>query len=530
MKRRTILKSAAGLATAGAGAITILNGTSRAGVPRSRFDGMNLVIFITDQERAIQHFPEGWAARRMPGATWLRNYGVTFTRAFTNSCMCSPARASLLTGYFPAQHEVKYTLEQDMQWPPNPQVPLSDRLRNIATVMASKGYETVYKGKFHLTKPADGTTYQPSDMAAYGFDRWNPPDAGADQSAGEAGGGTANNDGRFMESDGPVELGQEGVLAYLNRIASPRRPFCLIVSLVNPHDVLFYPRNYNNPDYGYDDSWLSGDIGLPATVNEDLSTKPQAQNDFLKLFALNGVLPTPQMKLAYLNFYGNLMASSDRYLVQVIQALRNRRMLDNTLIVKTSDHGEMGMAHGGMRQKCFNFYEESIRVPLVFSNPRIYKTPYFNDSLVSHADFLPTLAGLFGVPGSARADWAGVDYSRLITNPNGPPVQDYTVFTYDDWQAGQATGPYVGGANRVVSFRETRFKLAEYYDPTGTVSTQWEMYDLAVDPLERVNLADQIKSRPRAVQREYFRMRAKLEAIKRTRLQPLKAHDRGRDQ
>ncbi len=521
MKRRTLLKTAAGAAVAGAGAFTILTDSSRAGVPRSRFDGMNLVIFITDQERALQHFPEGWAARRMPGLTWLTNNGLTFTRAFTNSCMCSPARASLLTGFFPAQHEVKYTLEQDMQWPQNPQVPLSDRLRNIATVMASRGYETVYKGKFHLTKPANGTTYQPSDMTPFGFSRWNPPDAGADQSAGEAGGGTADNDGRFMQCDGPVELGEEGVLAYLNQVASPSRPFCLIVSLVNPHDVLFYPRNYDNPDYGYDDTWLRGGIGLPATFAEDLSTKPQAQSDFLRLFNLNGVLPTPQMKRDYLNFYGNLMAASDQSLVQVIQALRNRRLLDNTLIVKTSDHGEMGMAHGGMRQKCFNFYEESIRVPLVFANPQIYKTPHTNHSLVSHADFLPTLAGLFDAPASARANWAGVDYSRLITNPGGPPVQDYTVFTYDDWQAGQATGPYVQGANRVVSFREARLKLAEYYDPTGAVAPQYEMYDLAQDPLERNNLAFRIEARPRPVQREFSRMRTKLEFIKQTRLQPL---------
>jgi arylsulfatase A-like enzyme len=522
MNRRTVLKTAAGAAGAAAPAFTILTDTSRAaGVPRSQFDGKNLLIFVTDQERAIQHFPEGWAARRMPGMCWLANHGLTFTRAFTNSCMCSPARATWLTGYLPAQHQVKYTLELDMEPPKNPQVPLAHQLKNIASVMASKGYDTIYKGKFHLTKPADGTTYQPSDMTPFGFDRWNPPDAGADQSAGEAGGGTADNDGRFMNDDGPMELGEEGILDYLNNVASPSRPFCLIVSLVNPHDVLFYPKNYANPDYGYDDSWLIGDIGLPATVNEDLSTKPSAQAEFLRIFSLSGAVPTPQMKRNYLNFYGNLMASSDRYLVQVLQALRNRGLLDDTLIVKTSDHGEMGMTHNGMRQKCFNFYEESIRVPLIFSNPKIYRKAHYNHSLVSHVDFLPTLAGLFNAPSSALADWEGVDYSRLITNPGGPPVQDYTVFTYEDWQAGQANPPYVTGANRVVSFREQRFKLAEYYDPNGQAPTEWEMYDLLNDPLERNNLAFRIDRRPLPVQREFARMRAKLEAIKQTRLQPL---------
>lgn len=522
MNRRKALRTTALAGAAGASGLTILSkSTSTAGVPRSRFDGMNLVIFVTDQERAIQHFPEGWAARRMPGLSRLTRNGLTFTRAYTNSCMCSPARASWMTGFFPAQHEVKYTLELDMQPPANPQVPLSTRLKNIASVMASKGYETVYKGKFHLTKPENGTTYTPADMARFGFSRWNPPDAGADQSAPEAGGGTADNDGRFMNDDGPVELGEEGVLAYINDVASPSRPFCLIVSLVNPHDVLFYPKNYDNPDYGYDDEWLIGGIGLPPTAFENLSTKPTAQSDFLRIFNLNGPLPTPQMRKNYLNFYGNLIASSDRYLVDVLDALKNRGFLDNTLVVKTSDHGEMGMAHSGMRQKCFNFYEESIRVPLVFSNPKIYKVPHVNDSLVSHADFLPTLAGLFDVPPDARADWQGVDYSRLITNPGGPPVQDYVVFTYDDWQAGQATGPYVQGANHVVSFRENRYKLAKYYDPTGQVATEWEMYDTHHDPNEINNLAFGIQRRPKPVQREFERMRVKLDFIERTRLQPL---------
>lgn len=522
MNRRDILKSTAAAGAAGASAFTILSRSSlEAGVPRSRFDGMNLVIIITDQQRATQHFPDGWDARRLPAQSRLGRTGLTFTRAYTNSCMCSPARATFFTGYLPAQHQVKYTLELDMQPPANPQVPLSARLKNIASVMASKGYETVYKGKFHLTKPANGTTYEPSDMARYGFSRWNPPDAGADQSAPEAGGGTADNDGRFMYDDGPVELGQEGILAYIQKIASPSRPFCLIVSLVNPHDVLFYPRNYDNPDYGYNNAWLVGGIGLPPTAYENLSTKPTAQSEFLKVFNLNGPVPTPQMRKNYLNFYGNLMASSDRYIMEVLNALENRGFLDNTLVVKTSDHGEMGMAHSGMRQKCFNFYEESIRVPLIFSNPKIYKQPHYNQSLVSHVDFLPTLAGLFDVPPDARANWQGVDYSRLITNPGGPPVQDNIVFTYDDWQAGQATGPYVQGANRVASFRESRFKLAKYYDPLGQAATEWEMYDTLHDPYETNNLAYGIQRRPRTVQREFERMRVKLDQIERTRLQPL---------
>src|SRR6516165_6203118 len=104
----------------------------------------------------------------------------------------------------------------------------------------------------------------------------------------------------------------------------------------------------------------------------------------------------------------------------------------------------MGLAHGGLRQKNFNFYEESLRVPLVYSNPQLYPEPRSSAALVSHVDLLPTLASLFGAPPRARANWQGVDYSSLVLDPSAKPVQDYIVFTYDDFQSGQNLPPYPG--------------------------------------------------------------------------------------
>ena len=75
--------------------------------------GMNVLLFITDQERALQHFPKNWARKNLPGLERLTRHGLTFTRAFCNACMCSPSRATVMTGYFPAQHGVRWTLEQN---------------------------------------------------------------------------------------------------------------------------------------------------------------------------------------------------------------------------------------------------------------------------------------------------------------------------------------------------------------------------------------------------------------------------------
>ena len=520
---RSDLLKAAGVAAPG----LLLGGRAAAAVPRPRralparqVAGMNVLVFLTDQQRAIQHFPPGWAKRNMPGLTRLQRHGLTFEHAFTNACMCSPARSTFMSGYFPAQHGVKYTLETDMPAPQYPQVELATTFKNPASVVAAAGYTPVYKGKFHCNKPANGSTWVPSDVNQYGFTRWDPPDAGANQDVSEEGGGIYDNDGRFMNSQGTPEAGTEGAVQYLSSTAAQSQPFFMVVSLVNPHDVLFYPKTYGSG--GYDQSWLQGEIEVPKTANEDLSTKPSVQAQFLKLFNASGPIPTAQMKRNYLNFYGNLMKASDAYLVKILQTLAKAGLLDNTLVIATADHGEMGTTHGGMRQKNFNFYEESTRVPLVYSNPRLFKKPQRSRALVSHVDFLPTLASLVDAPAAARDSWQGIDYSdQILSRSPTKPSQNYTVFTYDDWQSGQSRGPYPKPPNHIVSIREHRYKLARYYDADGNAPDQWEMYDLKTDPLERINLAHKVHKRSPEVKRQYRRLRRKLARVQKTRLQPL---------
>jgi choline-sulfatase len=488
---------------------------------------MNIVLILTDQERAIQHFPQNWLRKNLPGMRRLRQHGVSFERAFTNACMCSPARSTLMSGYFPAQHGVKYTLEEDMPFPEykaQKELPRPPQMANLATVMKAAGYNVVYKGKWHCSKPATPEKAEPSDLERYGFTRWNPPDAGANQSVPEAGGGFIDNDGRFIESTGSPADGSEGVMQYLSSTAAKQQPFFMVISLVNPHDVLFYPSK-TFEEAGYDDSWLEGEIRPPATAEEDLSTKPSVQAEFLKIFNLTGKPKNRQQMANYLNYYGNLMRSSDNYIVNVLDKLEETGLLDDTLIVRTADHGEMGLTHGGMRQKNFNFYEEATRVPLVYSNPKLFPTPQSTEALVSHVDFLPTLASLAAAPKSARSNWQGKDYSKLVLQPKtARPVQDYVVFTYDDYQSGQAKPPYPKPPNHIISIREGRWKLAKYYDTSKVKPKppQWEMYDLKTDPLEQKNLAYEGHKRTPNQEKQLLRLKAKLAEVEKTRLKPLK--------
>jgi choline-sulfatase len=496
--------------------------------------GKNVILFLTDQEREIQHFPPNWMRENLPGMRRLKRHGLSFESACTAACMCSPSRSSLMTGYFPAQHGVKYTLESNMEATKYPQANLPTTLPNLGTVMKAAGYNVVYKGKWHCSKPA-GEEAEPSDLAKYGFERWDPPDAGANQSVPEAGGGVTNNDGRIMESEGNAQQATEGALQYLDTRADHEEPFFMVISLVNPHDVLFYPsRTFE--ESGYDDSWLAGDIELPQTGEEDLSTKPSVQEQFLRIFNLTGKPESDTEKRAYLNFYGNLMRSSDNYVVEVLDQLEKHDLIDDTLIIRTSDHGEMGLAHGGLRQKNFNFYEETLKVPLVYSNPKMFPRPVTSDAPVSHVDLLPTLASLSGAPASARRNWQGVDYSDIVLNPHrGGSSQDYVAFTYDDFQSGQASGPYPKEPNHVTSIREKRWKLAKYSDiktsvnkRTGAITEepgskppQWEMYDLKTDPYEEVNLAFEGYERTALQEREFLRLKKKLAKVEKTRLRPL---------
>lgn len=450
---------------------------------------MNLMLIMTDQERPPMWIPAGWEAANLPNTTRLKNNGLTFTHAFCATAMCTPSRNALFTGLFPAQNHAASTLTEDyLQTPLEPQ--LDPSLPNMATCLKEAGYDVIYKGKWHMSHGIDGVdgTYMEDDISRYGFDAWDAPDAGGDTAAHNFGGGTANHDARFIND----------AKAFLqNRIQNPTgRPFCLIVSLVNPHDVLAYP-GAGNPDPwqvgGYDTSWLvptTPPIPLPPTVNENLATnyKPTAHAQIKSVMAGGlGVVATPQVQQNYLNFYGNLMKKIDGQIGELLAVFdtlggAGTAALNSTVIIRTSDHGENGMCHGALRQKTFVTYEETIRVPMIWSNPVLYPTAQTTDALVSHVDLLPTLCALTGVPDWQSKGFAGVDYSSIVLNPAAPPVQDYILFTFDDIYAASNAATFPNGPvsppNRIRMIRTSDFKYARYFDADGVAADQQEFYDL----------------------------------------------------
>ncbi|MDX1913447.1 MAG: sulfatase-like hydrolase/transferase, partial [Saprospiraceae bacterium] len=341
----------------------------------------NLLIILTDQERAVMHFPPDWAERHLHSLTLLKNNGVEFVNGFCNSCMCSPSRSTLFSSMYPAQHGVTDTLTFGGKYSVT-EPTLAPGLSTLAHMLRPH-YDVHYRGKWHLSKGGMNTVHpekslMAAEVAQYGFKGWIPPDAGEDIALPNFGGGYAEHDEKYISE--AIQFVRQWKLD--REQGKDRKPFALVLSLVNPHDVLSYPKTYMAG--GYDDTWTSGDLYPPASVEEDLlnNWKPAAQWMLKEVLAVSlGALNSREAKYAYINFYGNLMRLIDHQMADLLAEFYERKpdgrfgapkaLAEETLIVRLADHGEMGLAHGGLRQKAFNAYEETLRVPYIFSNPKV---------------------------------------------------------------------------------------------------------------------------------------------------------------
>jgi len=520
----------------------------------------NIILLITDQQRRPRHWPQdpAWLRELTPNEAELERTGLSFSNGFCNTAMCSPSRATLFTSRYPAEHGVELTLTAaDLQPDPRntPAVvrTMVDILRsraapprrvlrqftrgalrlgqsrggepvldpttpNIARLLERAGYTVAYKGKWHLTHPSGadagegllaGWTDEDSRRIErdYGFRDWEAPDAGENAKASNFGGGNAG------EGEGWDEVYTQQIERWLGRADLPE-PFCLVVSLVNPHDVLGYPAQYVEGGYARGDFGDLG-VGLPPTVDEDLSGKPSVQSLMrMGMTAYLGPLSDRQAQLDYVNFYAYLHKVVDEKLGRLLGALGDPgdpgSLRSRSVLVRCSDHGEMGLSHGGLRQKAFNAYEETINIPIVVSNPVLFPRGGESQALASLVDLLPTIATLSGaategaglrgrdltpvlahhadVNGEALVA-ADVDLGGVADHPSpAGSVQESIHFTYDDHQAATASREAPGQPNRVRFVRDRRFKYGIYFDPHGKERTEYEMYDLERDPDERHNL------------------------------------------
>lgn len=484
----------------------------------------NVVFIITDQQTWHQNWDPKWAEKELPAMQRLLKNGLAFNQAHCNSCTCSPSRTTLFTGTYPAHHRVTEVLGFDDPGSMQQimQQTLANNYQNMGAMMESAGFQVAYKGKWHMTKPTvylnnadtpegennpiDQLYWTPADVGhiarQYRFNDWNFPDAGDDMELFNFGGGNINNDGRFVNGKGQSawygdripekERIEASTIEYLNNYKETHgeQPFFLVVSLVNPHDVLSFPGVGKNPLYqqgGYKDSDFENiPVKLPETVNENLETKPTVQQVWKDLCQFNGPINTESKAKKYVQFYAYLSSVVDKEINKVLNALDDNGLTDDTLIVRISDHGDMAMAHGMQRQKMYNVYRQSLNIPMIFSNPKMFPEGTTTEALAGLIDLMPTMANFAGID-SKHWKFQGKDLSPIFSNPD-ESVQDYIHFTYDDTYMTTPDPANMGPAH-IRCIIEDNWKYAVYFDPNYGQKAEYEMYDLKNDPLEQLNIA-----------------------------------------
>ncbi|MCD4783980.1 MAG: sulfatase-like hydrolase/transferase [Candidatus Eremiobacteraeota bacterium] len=396
----------------------------------------NILFILTDQERYFNEYPKGL---KLPAREWMMNNGVTFTNHQICASMCTPSRAAILTGL----HTPDNGMFDNANYPYIKS--LSPDLTTTGDMLRQSGYYTAYKGKVHLSnemEPGDTEKYFNNAMEPYGFSDYNYL---GDDYGHEWGG--YHNDASFT-GDSIKWLRAKG-----NDLRDKKKPWFLSVNLVNPHDIMYFNADSSNenvqdnghlpapalraPDNSmYEKIW---NYPLPKSALQPIKEKgrPLAHYEYVETFdlMLGKVQNDREHWERYQDYYLNCIKNADMDMERLLNELKAQGLIENTIIVFTSDHGEMAGAHG-MKGKGPFAYREHINVPLIIVHPDGPKGKVCN-ALTSHVDLAPTLVALSGVSDDKKAEITkglpGHDLTPLLSDPEKAGIRDIRdsmLFTY----------------------------------------------------------------------------------------------------
>lgn len=513
------------------GSATAAAPTGRASKPaRSPGKAPNILFVFTDQERHITQWPKGYT---LPGHEQLAKRGVRFDQHYCPAVMCTSSRAVMMTGLQTPDNRMFENADM-------PYVEaLSTKVPTVGHMLRKAGYYTAYKGKWHLNAAFD--TEAPDqlftkEMDAYGFSDFVWP---GDVLVHTLGGYKHDH---MIAGSAVSWLREKG-----QALQSDGKPWALFVSLVNPHDIMYF--NTDAPgekiqDTGhllmhaarapehpaYRTRW---NAPLPASLRQPLDTagRPGAHHEFLRAWGYTlGTIPLEAERWQrFSDFYLNSIRSVDAQLKRMLDELDALGLADDTIVVFTSDHGEMGGAHG-LRGKGPFAYQESIHVPMYVAHPDV-RGGQSCKALTGHIDIVPTLLSLAGVDATraselAGRDLPGRDFSPALSKPATAglhAVRDAVLFTYSgiatndsevtrivsearaaghDPKNAMAAAGYRPNLRKRGSLRATfdgRYKLTRYFSPIERhrpanldelfARNDVELFDLQNDPQEMQNLA-----------------------------------------
>jgi len=449
--------------------------------------GPNLLFIYTDEQAYRTMAAYGNARIETPNLNRLAAESVVFERAYVTQPVCTPSRSSLLSGLYP--HTTGCTANN---------VPLSPDTPCLPEMVANRRYAAAHQGKWHLGDEI---------YAQHGFEEWRSIEDGyveyyregrdpADRSTYhqflmEHGFTPAHGD-RFSRGEAARFPEQYGKPAYLAREASRflrdhrRDPFILYVNFLEPHMPFFGPR---------DDQHDPADVILPdnfaayPTADQPSRACRQRQRTYEHGHSGLSLKSEADWRRMIANYWG-LCSLVDTHVGRILATLEECGLADNTIVVYTSDHGDMMGSHG-LIAKCVMF-DEAARVPLLVRLPG-QPRPQRVTAPVSQIDLVPTLLDLMEEPIPPALQ--GYSLRPVVEGTGEPRESDVFI----EWNvrapepgaadspenAWEATGDFVRSVVTPDGLKFNWSALAEH-----------ELYDLTKDPGETTNLVNVREMRP----------------------------------
>ena len=458
--RKFVLAAATALALVPAGASSMPAPASPAAAAKPR----NIIFILVDDLRY-----DGLGLLqpqvRTPNIDRLAREGSYFPNTLVTSSLCSPSRATILTGRTARNHQVVDNTNSS-----------EEGLTFFPSYLQQVGYQTAFIGKWHMGND--------TDAPRAGFDKWVSfrgqgsywPTGDLPPAAVRAGAvNKLNVDGKHVPQKGYItdELG-DYALDWLKKERDPKKPFFLYLSHKAVHSDPLPPLRYAHQ---YD----KVNFAIPASAAntpENYKGKPMwVYNQRNTWHGIDFFYNSDMKMTEYLRSYYATLSAVDDGVGEILAYLRANKLEKDTMIVFTSDNGFLIGDHGLIDKR--NAYEGSVRVPMVVWAPGLVTAGKTNAGRIRNLDFAPTFLDLAGA--ALPQQFEGLSALPLITGRVSaekwsPP--DFIYEYYWDWQFPMTPGTF--------AIERDRVKYIQYY---GIYDTE-ELYDLTKDPEEMNNLID----------------------------------------
>jgi len=428
----------------------------------------NILLIFVDNQPANMMGCYGNDEIFSPNLDELASNGVRFSNAFCPNSMCSPSRASILTGLMPSQHGVHTWLDDEImdQWPENYNA--IAEFETLPEKLADAGYHTALIGKYHL-----GFADKPQN----GFKHWITMPKGM---MGSFYGVEMNDNGRIETAEEhSVDYFTKKSVEYIDQQVDKDEPFFLFLTYNAPYGEMFP----SEPEHRY--SHLYSELPMDSVPREGVSPKlidwvlvrkeklPDYDFDWYKQ------LPEKPNSLFYMRQFYSQVSMVDDGVGQVIAKLEEKGVLDNTLVIYTADHGLSNGQHGfwghGEDTWPSNMHRSTSNIPLIISHPDFKEPGRHVDNLVGTSDIFATILDTAGCKLDSQEKVPGISLSPLLHAEN----EDFRDEIFMEQEE-----------TRVIRTSQRLFMRRIENTP---YDFKHELYDLVSDPDERNNLAQDPK-------------------------------------